>query len=75
MIKCFGWEKNELKPFLNTEELTVGDISEKVTKLFKAIWIHLSIPIVTHKITVQLIRANHDKYRNLLKLYKERKTM
>ena len=49
------------------------EIAENVTNKIEKFWVKASIPTVSHKHTVQLLRSYHEKSRTLLKSYKKRK--
>ena len=49
------------------------DVADPVILEVEKIWKKTSIPSVTHKRIVQILRAYHTKYKSLLKPYKGRK--
>ena len=69
-MKCYLWWKHKLK--LTGQEPKAADISERVALETEQIWFRASIPIVSHKRVLQLIRAYHDSYMKLMKNYKGR---
>jgi len=70
VMKCYLWWKHKLK--LTGQEPKAADISERVALETEQIWFRASIPIVSHKRVLQLIRAYHDSYMKLMKNYKGR---
>jgi hypothetical protein len=73
VMQCYLYNRNELKEIANGKDPTVGDVSEIVAANIKVIWDKASLPTVSHKRILQLIRSYHEKYRTLIKPYKERK--
>ncbi|KAH1010951.1 hypothetical protein HUJ04_000401 [Dendroctonus ponderosae] len=64
--------EHELKPEISSKEPTVTQISEIVAVRIRDIWEKATIPTVIHERILQMIRAYHNKHRNLMKSYKER---
>ncbi|XP_060808125.1 uncharacterized protein LOC132903564 [Amyelois transitella] len=73
VMKNYLFIKYELKPDKTTKEPTVHDISERLTTEILDIWRKASLPTVSFKRVLKLIRTYHDKYRGLLKPYQGRK--
>lgn len=74
VMKNYLYIKHELKPDNTTKEPTVHEISEKLADEVIKIWQKSSLPTVSVKRVLQLIRAYHDKYRSLMKPYLGRQT-
>lgn len=72
VMKYYLFIKQEFKPERTSKEPTVLEISERVAIEIRQIWEKASIPVIIHKRVLQMIRAYHDKYRNLTKPYKKR---
>lgn len=73
VMKNYLFIKYELKPDKTTKEPTVHDISERLAMEVLEIWERASLPTVSLKRILQLIRSYHDKYRSLMKPYQGRK--
>lgn len=73
VMKNYLFIKNELKPYKTAKEPTVHNISERLAKEVLEIWQKTSLPTVSLKRILQLIRSYHDKYRTLMKPYQDRK--
>src|ERR1043165_3918191 len=66
-IRCYLFEKKQLKATSGTsKEPLVSKLCEIVATKTENIWIRASIPVISHKRVLQLIRACHDKYMKLL---------
>lgn len=74
VMKYYLFIRYELKPDKTTKEPTVHDISERLATEILDIWRKASLPTVSFKRVLQLIRSYHDKYRRLLKPYQGRQT-
>lgn len=74
MMKHYLCVRNELKTTQNGKDPSVKDVAEQVTSDLKALWARASIPCISDKKILEKVRAYHDKYRSILKPYKERKT-
>lgn len=74
VMKYYLFIKYELKTDKTTKEPTVHDISEKLAQEVLDIWQKASLPTVSRKRVLQLIRVYHDKYRSLMKPYHGRQT-
>ncbi|CAG9792722.1 unnamed protein product [Diatraea saccharalis] len=74
VMKYYLFIKYQLKPDNTTKEPTVHDISEILAQEILDIWQKASLPTVSRKRVLQLIRAYHDKYRRLMKPYHGRQT-
>ncbi len=74
VMKYYLWVRYDLKPDITAKDPTVEEISVIVAGKVVEIWNKASIPTVINKRVLQMIRAYHDKYRNLMKSYKGRKT-
>lgn len=57
---------------MSAKEPTFADISEEVAVQLKEIWEKASIPVVSHDRILQLLQKYHEKYKNLMKPFKER---
>ena len=75
VMKHYLFVKHELKPTASTKEPTVSRISEKVTRVIEGLWTKSSIPVTSHKRTLQMIRSYHDKYQKLMKNIKRNNTV
>ena len=62
VMKHYLFVKHELKPTASKKEHTVSHISEKVARVIEGLWTRSSIPVISHKRTLQMIRSYHDKY-------------
>lgn len=74
IMKYYLFIKHELKRDLTTKEPTVHEISERLAQEVLEIWQKSSLPTVSFKRILQLIRVYHDKYRCLMKPYRGRQT-
>lgn len=74
VMKYYLYIKYELKTDKTTKEPTVQEISERLAQEVLDIWQKASLPTVSRKRVLQLIRAYHDKYRSLMKPYQSRQT-
>lgn len=74
VMKYYLFIRYELKPDKTTKEPTVHDISERLATEILDIWRKASLPTVSFKRVLQLIRSYHEKYRRLLKPYQDRRT-
>lgn len=74
VMKYYLFIKYELKLSKTTKEPTVHDISQRLATEILDIWQKASLPTVSFKRVLQLIRSYHDKYRCLLKPYQGRQT-
>ncbi|CAG4988526.1 unnamed protein product [Parnassius apollo] len=72
VMKNYLFIKYELKPDKKTKEPTIHDISERLAQEVLEIWRKASLPTVSLKRVLQLIRSYHDKYRSLMKPYRGR---
>jgi len=70
ILKYYLFVKHEID--LTRPRDDVAIISEKVASKTEELWHRASIHTVSHARTYQMVRASHDKYRNLLKPYKGR---
>jgi hypothetical protein len=75
VMKHYLFVKHELKPTASTKEPTVSQISEKVAHCIEGLWTKSSIPVISHKRTLQMIRSYHDKYQKLMKNIKRNNTV
>lgn len=57
------------------KEPTFAEISEEIAVKLEYVWNKASIPIVSHKRILQLLKAYHDKYQKLMKPFKSRKNV
>lgn len=60
----YQWIRNDLKT--TKKEPSVSEISDMLASKIKEIWNRATIPTVTEKRIVQLIKGHHDKYIKLL---------
>ncbi|KAL4712991.1 hypothetical protein ACJJTC_012061 [Scirpophaga incertulas] len=74
VMKYYIFIKYQLKTDKTTKEPTVHDISEILAEEILTIWQKASLPTVSRKRVLQLIRTYHDKYRSLMKPYHGRQT-
>lgn len=74
IMKYYLFIRHELKPDITTKEPTVHEISERLAQEVLEIWQKSSLPTVSFKRILQLIRVYHDKYRCLMKPYRGRQT-
>jgi hypothetical protein len=70
ILKYYLWVKHDLHLIRPRDAVAI--ISEKVANKIEELWQRASIPVVSHARILQLIRANHEKYRKLLKPFKGR---
>ena len=75
VMKHYLFVKHELKPTKSTKEPTVSQISETVARVIEGLWTKSSIPVISHKRTLQMIRSYHDKYQKLMKNIKRNNTV
>lgn len=75
VMKHYLFVKHELKPTASKKEPTVSQISEKVSRVIEGLWTKSSIPVISHKRTLQMIRSYHDKYQKLMKNIKRNNTI
>ena len=71
VIKFYLFVRNSLKASSTSKEPPVAVIAERVCVKVEEIWRRASIPVVSHKRVIQLLRSYHDKYMKLLKPYKK----
>lgn len=74
VMKYYLLIKQELKPDKSSKEPTVQEISERVATRILEIWHKSSLPTVSLKRILQIIRAYHEKYRKLMKPFKGRQS-
>jgi len=73
VLRFYMFVRNSLKSTSNSiKEPTVDIISERVCLEVEEIWRRASIPVVSHKRVLQLLRSYHDKYMKVLKPFKQR---
>src|ERR1051325_4820588 len=76
VMRQYLFSRNDLKPSdASTKDPTTSilAVSEVVAKCIEGQWTRASIPIISHKRVLEKIRLYHEKYRTLLKPYKQRK--
>ncbi|CAH1107677.1 unnamed protein product [Psylliodes chrysocephalus] len=71
IIKEFLWTRIGLEVKSVNRNLLVSKPSKIIAKRAEDIWKNASIPIVSHQRIVELVKQSYDKYRNLLKPYKQ----
>ena len=71
-MKQYLMFKHQMKSTEDVKDPSVGEISELVATKIERIWIKASIPTISHTRVLQMLRAYHDKYRKLLKPFKQR---
>lgn len=73
-MKFYEWVRQDLKVRNNTtKEPTFLEIADIVGTKIEELWIKSSIPIVTHKRVLQLLKSYHSKCYNLKKSLKKLK--
>src|ERR1700761_9224411 len=72
MMKFYLFTHDKMKPDASSKEPSVAEIAEEVALEVEGLWIKASIPHISHKRVTEKIRMFHDKYRNLLKSFKNR---
>lgn len=75
VMKHYLFVRHELKPTASTKEPTVSQISEVVAHVIEGLWIKSSIPVISHRRTLQMIRSYHDNYQKLMKNIKRNNTV
>lgn len=66
VLRCFLWIRYTLKPPDCGKEPTVSEISSILVDKILSLWEKASIPTVTRKRVLQLIKMQHDKYSKIL---------
>lgn len=66
VMKCYCYIRHNLK-IASEKDPTVNEICDTLVPKIEQIWSRASIPVVSSKRILQMIRAYHGKYRNLLK--------
>lgn len=69
---CFQ-ERYNLAPVTGSQEPKFSQIAENVADNVEEIYFTALIPTVSHTRVVKMITSYHDKYRGIMKPYKERK--
>lgn len=67
VMKYYLYIRHELKPHTSSKEPTVSEILDIVIENVEDIWVKASIPTVSRTRMLQMGRAFHDKYRNILR--------
>lgn len=67
VLKCYLWTRYNLKPPNSGKEPTVFEISNVLSDKVLSLWQKASIPTITRKRVLQLIKTHHDKYLKLLR--------
>lgn len=72
VMKFYEWTRQDLKiRYGTTKEPTFNQIADIVTNKIETLWIKSSIPIVTHKRVLQILKCYHSKCNNLKKSLKK----
>lgn len=74
VMRYYQWFRHNLKAGQNKKEPSFLQIVTPVARGIEKVWQNASIPVVSRKRIIQLIKNCHDKYMNLMKSYKARKT-
>lgn len=69
VLLCYLWISRHRQ---NHYQNMVSDTSKEVSELVMRLWKLSSLPTIPHRTITTKIKAYHDKYRNLMKPYKER---
>ena len=72
VMRYYVLVKQRLKWNNNNKDASVADIAQQVAVSVENIWLKSSIPLVSHKRVLNMIRSYHDKYMKLIKPLKGR---
>lgn len=67
VMRYYIYIRHELKPDPSSKEPSVSEILDVLMKKVELVWIKSSIPTVSRTRMVQMGKAYHDKYRNILR--------
>lgn len=73
VMKLYLWIKHEIKSKKPVKEPSFKEIATDVVVEVEKLWQKASIPTVSHTRVLQMLRCYHDKYRALIKNYRQRK--
>lgn len=74
VMKHYLWVRNQLLWKGNKKDPSIKDISEIVSHDVARIWKKASIPVVSEQEIIRLIKKFNEKYKNIKKISKSRKT-